>query len=73
MVSGWTFGELSERGAAMADLSTDYADIAFWTRYALGMAMADSLDVERGAEAEAFRRRTAVAIRRDVAYSAVAS
>jgi hypothetical protein len=37
------------------------------------MAMAESLEVESGVEAEAFRRRTAAAIRAEVSYSAVSA
>lgn len=73
MVTAWTFGELSERGQAMADLSTDAADVLFWSHYALGMAMEDSMEVERGVESEAFARRTAAAIREQVAYSSVSA
>lgn len=50
-----SYEELAIRGAAIADLSPLAEDQAFWNRYALGMALAASVEIER-TDGEAFRR-----------------
>ncbi len=72
-LGAWSTAELAERGAEMAALPSLYDDAAWWSRYALNMALLDSAAVERSPLSRAWAHAKAVAIRQDVAYSFTAS